>query len=149
MHNTNDMQKISGAQKDGLIKKAREMLGYAYTPYSGFKVGAALLCEDGEVYGGCNIENAAYGPSNCAERTAFFKAVSEGRKKFNAIAVVGGLGGAVKDFCPPCGVCRQVMAEFCPPEDFLIILENGAGKRKEFTLKELLPLGFGAANLEK
>ena len=131
-----------------LLAKAKEMLAFSYTPYSRFKVGAGLLCDDGTVYGGCNIENAAYGPTNCAERTAIFKAVSEGRKKFKAIAIVGGPDGMIKDFCPPCGVCRQVMMEFCNPKDFVIILQNAEGTIKEYTLEELLPLGFGPDNLE-
>ena len=126
-------------------KKARE---YAYCPYSHHSVGAALLTKAGKVYYGCNIENAAYGPTNCAERTAFFKAVSEGEREFDRIAIVGGMNG--KDGsspCAPCGVCRQVMAEFCNPETFKIILTNGANEPLEYTLNELLPLGFGPKNL--
>ena len=97
-----------------LLSMALAARKLAYTPYSGFQVGAALLCEDETVYTGCNIENAAFGPSNCAERTAFFKAVSEGRRSFLAIAIAGGPSGKEpEDFCPPCGVCRQVMMEFC------------------------------------
>ena len=125
------------------------MLSFAYTPYSNFKVGAALLGKSGKIYGGCNIENAAYGPSNCAERTAFFNAVSSGEKSFEAIAIVGGPQGQIKDFCPPCGVCRQVMMEFCKPKEFIILLQNDKGETKRFTLEELLPLGFGAADLER
>ncbi len=136
------------AKKLALLAKAKEMLAFSYTPYSGFKVGAGLLCDDGTIYGGCNIENAAYGPTNCAERTAIFKAVSEGRKKFKAIAIVGGPDGMIKDFCPPCGVCRQVMMEFCNPKDFIVILQNAEGSIKEYTLEEILPLGFGPENLE-
>ncbi len=132
-----------------LFNKARDMLNFSYTPYSNFKVGAALLCQDGTVYGGCNIENAAYGPSNCAERTAFFKAVSEGHLKFDAIMVVGGPEGKIKDYCPPCGVCRQVMMEFCNPDTFKILLAKSEGDIIEYTLKELLPLGFGNADLQK
>ena len=106
-----------------MIRRAFSALPFAYAPYSHFKVGASLLTEDGEVYTGCNIENAAYGPSNCAERTAFFKAISEGKREFLAIAIVGGMEGSeATQYCPPCGVCRQVMAEFCNPEQFLIIL---------------------------
>ncbi len=125
-----------------LIRKAFDMLNYSYVPYSHFTVGAALLCEDGTIIGGCNIENAAYGPSNCAERTAIFKAVSEGRKDFKAICVVGGKDKNVTDFCPPCGVCRQVMAEFCK-ENFQIILAKDEKNYKIYTLDQLLPERFG------
>jgi cytidine deaminase len=104
-------------------------------------VGAALLAKNGTVYRGCNIENASFSPTNCAERTAFFKAVSEGIKEFDAIAIVGNKCGKEGDFCAPCGVCRQVMAEFCDPDDFQIIL--GAGnKTSVYTLREILPMGF-------
>ena len=117
--------------------KAREM---AYAPYSEFKVGAALLAAGGKVYTGCNIENAAYSPSNCAERTAYFKAVSEGERDFEAIAVVGGKD--TPGFCTPCGVCRQVMAEFCDPKKFRIILMDNKGGTITYLLEELLPAGF-------
>lgn len=127
-------------------KKAREM---AYAPYSHFKVGAALLTKTGKLYHGCNIENAAYTPTNCAERTAFFKAVSEGEKEFAKIAIVGGAEGTDADeLCAPCGVCRQVMAEFCDPEKFQIILANGRDKYIQRSLKDLLPFGFGPNNLK-
>lgn len=133
-----------------LAKEALRMRAYAYVPYSGFCVGAALLTETGDIYTGCNIENAAYSPSNCAERTAIFKAVSEGKRKFSAIAIAGGKGGsAPEDYCPPCGVCRQVMMEFCDPETFQIILAKSEDDYRIFTLKELLPLGFGPDSLEK
>ena len=128
--------------KKDLVNAAKEAMKNSYSPYSDFKVGAALLSKDGKVYKGCNIENAAYGPSNCAERTAIFKAVSEGVKDFEAIAIVGGKSGIIEDFCPPCGVCRQVMAEFCH-EDFKIILAGKADEIKEFSLGELLPESFG------
>lgn len=124
-----------------LIQTAVKMLDFSYVPYSHFHVGAALLTKSGKIYTGCNIENAAYGPSNCAERTAIFKAVSEGEKEFEAIAVVGGSEGKIEDFCPPCGVCRQVMAEFCD-KDFKIILSNGKKEVKTFTLSDLLPESF-------
>ncbi len=124
-----------------LIQKAFDMLHFSYAPYSSFRVGAALLVSDGSIYTGCNIENAAFGPSNCAERTAFFKAISEGKKDFSAIAIVGGKNGKVSDFCPPCGVCRQVMAEFCN-KDFDVIIAKSATEYKVFTLKELLPESF-------
>ena len=131
---------------DDLIKTAKEMTKMSYAPYSHFHVGAALLDKKGKVWTGCNIENAAYGPSNCAERTAVFKAVSEGAREFEAIAVVGGPedeagNPKIEDFCPPCGVCRQVLSEFCD-RDFKIILANGKGEQKVFTLAELLPESF-------
>lgn len=132
-----------------LIKIALEARERAYTPYSNFKVGAALLDATGNVHMGCNIENAAYTPTNCAERTAFFKAVSEGVKDFSAIAIVGGMAGATLDYCAPCGVCRQVMREFCNPDTFEIILARNEEEYKVFTLKELLPEGFGPENLDK
>lgn len=121
-------------------KKAREK---SYSPYSHFQVGAALLAKNGKIYHGCNIENAAYTPTNCAERTAFFKAVSEGETEFEKIAIVGGMEGKeANEMCAPCGVCRQVMMEFCEPEEFRIVLADGKGGCKEFTLAEMLPHGF-------
>ena len=122
---------------------------FAYTPYSHFRVGAALLTKDGGIYRGCNIENAAYTPTNCAERTAFFKAVSEGVKEFDAICIVGGKDGVLTEYAPPCGVCRQVMMEFCDPETFQIILATDLEHYDIYTLKELLPLGFGPGNLKE
>lgn len=131
-----------------LIRLAYEGRAYAYTPYSGFRVGAALVGSSGKVYLGCNIENASYGPSNCAERTAFFKAVSQGERQFTSIAVVGGRQEhGPGELCAPCGVCRQVMMEFCDPETFEIILEDGKGGFVKLLLKELLPLGFGPGSL--
>ena len=130
-----------------LISKALGMRAFSYTPYSHFNVGAALLTSDGKVYTGCNIENASYTPANCAERTAFFKAVSEGYCDFSAIAIVGGPAEADKlEICPPCGVCRQVMREFCR-DDFEIILGTSAENYKIYTLSQILPLGFGPSNL--
>jgi len=123
--------------KEELCQKAVEMLRRAYVPYSHFPVGAALECGDGTVFTGCNIENAAYGPTNCAERTAVFKAVSEGRRDFARIVITAD----TDDFCAPCGVCRQVLWEFAP--DLEIILLNRKGETREFTLRELLPHGFG------
>lgn len=140
---------ITNELKIELFDKAKTMLNFSYAPYSHFHVGVALLTKDGNIYTGCNIENAAYGPSNCAERTAFFKAVSEGILKFDAIMVVGGPNGKIKDFCPPCGVCRQVMMEFCNPDEFKIFLAKSKDDIVEYTLKELLPLGFGNADLNK
>ena len=130
-----------------MIDLAIAQLKYSYTPYSGFKVGAALLTAEGKFYTGCNIENAAYSPTNCAERTAFFKAVSEGERAFQAICVVGGKDGILTEYAAPCGVCRQVMMEFCDPDTFQIILATSKDQYEIFTLKELLPLGFGPNNL--
>ena len=132
-----------------LIRAAIEAMGYAYTPYSGFQVGAALLTEEGKIYSGCNIENAAYSPTNCAERTAFFKAVSEGERHFAAICIVGGKNGVLTDYTAPCGVCRQVMREFCDPKTFRVILAVDEENWKEYRLEELLPEGFGPENLWK
>ncbi|MCD8231173.1 MAG: cytidine deaminase [Clostridiales bacterium] len=130
-----------------LIETAIRQLDFSYAPYSGFKVGAALLTQEGEIYTGCNIENAAFSPTNCAERTAIFKAVSEGKRKFKAICIVGGKDGVLTEYAAPCGVCRQVMMEFCDPDTFQIILAIGKEKYDIFTLNELLPMGFGSANL--
>lgn len=135
------------SQIQKLIRTALGQLAFSYAPYSHFHVGAALLAKNGTVYRGCNIENAAYTPSNCAERTAFFKAVSEGVKEFSAICVVGGMNGEVTEYTPPCGVCRQVMMEFCDPEEFEIILATDPEHYQVFRLKELLPMGFGPGNL--
>ena len=141
------MQEMTREKARRLIEAASAQLKYSYAPYSDFRVGAALLARDGRVYQGCNIENAAYGPSNCAERTAFFKAVSEGARDFEAICVVGGKAGRLTSYTPPCGVCRQVMMEFCNPEEFQVILATGTEDYKTYRLKELLPLGFGPGNL--
>ena len=124
-----------------LIKKAKEAMEKAYAPYSGFQVGAALLCEDGRVYTGCNMENAAFSPTLCAERVAFAKAVSEGQREFSAIAICGGKNGVIESLCTPCGVCRQVMAEFCK-KDFKILVAD-AESYQEFSLENLLPNSFG------
>ena len=130
-----------------MIDLAIAQLKYSYTPYSGFKVGAALLTAEGKFYTGCNIENAAYSPTNCAERTAFFKAVSEGERDFRAICIVGGKDGVLTEYAAPCGVCRQVMMEFCNPDTFQIILATGKEQYEVFTLRGLVPLGFGPDNL--
>lgn len=129
-----------------LLERAKEARTQAYCPYSGFAVGAALLCADGAVYAGCNIENAGLTATCCAERTAFFRAVNDGKRQFKAIAIVGGRAGEEPaGYCAPCGVCRQVMAEFCGPE-FEILLTNGK-ELQAFTLAELLPMAFGPGNL--
>ncbi len=133
-----------------LIKQAFEAREKAYTPYSNFRVGAALLGEDGKVYTGCNIESATFTPTICAERTAFANAVSQGVRRFTAIAVVGGPESTESlDICPPCGVCRQFMAEFCSPGEFVIILAKSERDYSVNTLGELLPLSFGPDNLKK
>lgn len=128
-----------------LMAQACEARKKSYSPYSHFCVGAALLCKNGKVYTGCNIENAAYTPTNCAERTAIFKAVSEGEREFEAIAIIGGKQGEDGVFCAPCGVCRQVIAEFCD-KDFKIVLGT-ADSVNVYTLAELLPLSFTKDNL--
>lgn len=140
---------VDKEQIQELISAAMAQLERAYAPYSHFKVGAALLTEEGRIYTGCNIENAAYTPTNCGERTAFFKAVSEGERSFRAICIVGGMDGVPTDYTAPCGVCRQVMMEFCSPEEFEIILASGAEDYQVYKLKDLLPRGFGPGNLEK
>ncbi len=133
--------------KQTLIDAAKEAMKSAYTPYSGFKVGAALLCDDKSIYTGCNIENASYTPTVCAERVAVFKAVSEGKRNFSAIAVCGGADGVLTEkFCHPCGVCRQVLSEFCS-EDFKVYICS-RDDVKEYNLCDLLPFGFGVEDLE-
>lgn len=130
-----------------LIEIAVDMTKMSYSPYSHFRVGAALLAKNGRIYTGCNIENAGYTPTNCAERTAFFKAVSEGVREFEAIAVVGGLHGKINGLTAPCGVCRQVMMEFCDPKTFQVIMATDKENYQTMTLEELLPVGFGPKNL--
>lgn len=130
-----------------LIWDALSGLKYCYAPYSKFKVSAALLTASGKVYTGCNIENAAFSPSMCAERVAFAKAISSGEKNFEAIAIVGGMKGRGTQMCFPCGVCRQVMQEFCDSENFKIITATSAEKYDVYTLDELLPYGFGPDTL--
>ena len=124
-----------------LLALAKEAMGHAYAPYSGYQVGAALLCDDGMVYQGCNIENAAYSPTNCAERTAFFKAIYDGKRDFTAIAICGGKHGVVSSPFFPCGVCRQVMGEFCKG-DFTIYVGDAEGRFHTYTLDALLPESF-------
>lgn len=137
--------------KEELIEKALQARKHAYAPYSGYAVGAALLTGEGKIYTGCNIENASFGATNCAERTAVFKAVSEGEKRIVAIAIAGGKedtsdGEALSDYAYPCGVCRQVLKEFCDM-DLTILVAKSAEDYKEHTLEELLPFGFGGENL--
>ena len=129
-----------------LMELAKEAMTHAYAPYSGFWVGAAVLCADGTVYQGCNVENAAYGECICAERTAMLKAVFDGHRDFSAIAICGGRGGVIEQFCAPCGACRQVLSEFCK-DDLQIHLVSGAGEIRTLTLGELLPWSFSSGNL--
>ena len=132
-----------------LVNLAIEAREHAYVPYSHFAVGAALLTKDGKVYQGCNIENSSYGATNCAERTAFFTAVYQGERDFEAIAIVGGKAGEpVRELCAPCGICRQVMREFCK-DDFKIFLSKGDGTVLETTLTNLLPLSFSKEDLDR
>ena len=135
------MARISKKQTEQLCRLALEARNSSYAPYSGFKVGAALLSSDRQIFTGCNIENSAYSPSICAERVAFAKAVSEGCREFLAIAIAGGAKETPDDYCPPCGVCRQVMAEFCGP-DFTILLAKSTADFKKYTFADILPLAF-------
>ncbi|SHI02009.1 cytidine deaminase [Sporobacter termitidis DSM 10068] len=131
-----------------LLKAAVDARKASYCPYSHFAVGAALLCSDGTVYIGANIENASFSPTVCAERVAFFKAVSDGKRDFTAIAVSGGReGGGPDALVAPCGVCRQVMMEFAKPDAFEVVLADGGGNPKAYRLSDILPLGFGPENL--
>ena len=133
--------------KKELIREAMQVLPNSYVPYSGFHVAAALLCRDGKVFTGVNIENASYPATVCAERSAIFRAVNEGEREFEAIVICGGKDGAVTDYCPPCGICRQVMREFCDPEKFKIILAKSEEDYLEYSLEQLLPLSFGPDHL--
>ena len=136
--------------EEALVSAALKARKQAYAPYSHWTVGAALFTKDGKIYEGCNIENAAYTPTNCAERTAFFKAVSEGAREFAAIAIVGGYDTKEPEsICAPCGVCRQVMMEFCDPDTVRVILGTKDGVQVSQTLKELLPYGFGPDTLNE
>ena len=119
----------------------------SYSPYSGYQVGAALLAADGEIFGGCNIESASFSPTNCAERTALFKAVSEGKRDFTAIAIVGGKAEGELEFCSPCGVCRQALVEFCDPKKFVVYLGTSDMDYKGYLLEELLPYSFTPKNV--
>ncbi len=131
-----------------LIKAALDARQNSYAPYSGYRVGAALLAQDGEIITGCNVENASYGASCCAERTALFKAVSQGKRRFLAIAVAGGRdGGSLSDYAYPCGICRQVLSEFAGKEEFQVIVARSVDDYREFTLEGLLPCGFGGDSI--
>lgn len=129
---------------NALINAAVAARDKSYSPYSHFAVGAALITAEGKIYTGCNVENAAFSPTCCAERVAFFKAVSEGEKHFQAIAIVGGAKGKPLGYCPPCGVCRQVMSEFCDEGSFVIVLAKDENDYETYTLNELLPLSFNS-----
>ena len=132
-----------------LVELAIEAREHAYVPYSHFAVGAALLTKDGKVYQGCNIENSSFGATNCAERTAFFRAVYEGEREFEAIAIVGGPEGRpVSELCAPCGICRQVMAEFCDPKAFRVLMARTETDYRECSLEEVLPFGFTKEELQ-
>ena len=132
-----------------LISEAQKIRGFAYAPYSNFLVGAVLVTKDGKLYHGCNIENAGHTATNCAERTAFFKAISEGERNFSKIAIVGAPMGVEPNLLTaPCGVCRQVMMEFCDPETFIIVMPDGENGIIEILLKDLMPFGFGPNNLK-
>lgn len=146
------IDKIPEDTKAKLISMALEARQYAYAPYSGYAVGAALLCEDGSIYTGCNVENASFGATNCAERTAVFQAVSEGKRHFTAIAIVGGQADEKSEttsYAFPCGVCRQVLREFSKPEQMLILVGKSVHDYQEMTLAQLLPESFGPEHLEK
>ena len=129
------------------MAKALEMVGKAYAPYSHFQVGAAVLAASGRLYGGANVENASSGATICAERSAIIAAVNAGERKLTAIAVCGGKDGKVTDYCPPCGICRQVMREFCNPRTFRVIIAKSAREFREATLDKLLPASFGPETL--
>ena len=132
-----------------LMEAAVAAREYAYAPYSEYRVGAALLCKDGRIYTGCNIENAGYTPTNCAERSAIFAAVMAGERKIVALAVAGGANGKVTDYCAPCGVCRQVMREFADPKELVVYVARSATDFKTYTLEQLLPESFGPDNLSR
>lgn len=134
---------VSRSLIKNLIREAILAMEHAYAPYSNFKVGTALLTAKQKIYTGCNIESASLSPTNCGERTSFFKAISEGEKDFAAIAVVGGKDGVITDYCPPCGVCRQVIREFVNPHRFLVIVAKSEEDYLVYFLEELLPMGFG------
>ncbi len=138
-----DLKHLDKKTEELLVKKAGEAKEYSYSPYSGFRVGAALLTKSGRIYTGCNIENAAYTPTNCAERTAVFKAVSEGERDFRAIAVCGD----AEEYLAPCGVCRQVLLEFTEPEKFVVLMAAKSGEYRKMTLAELLPASFSKSDL--
>ncbi len=138
---------VSRSVVKNLIREAIDGMKLSYSPYSNFQVGAALLTAKQRIYSGCNIENASYAATNCAERTAIYKAVSEGEREFAAIAIVGGKGGNITDYCPPCGICRQTLREFVDPKRFLVILAKSEDDYMLYFLEELLPVSFGPNQL--
>lgn len=141
------MENIKDIDAEALVQAALDARRNAYAPYSHYAVGASLLTEEGEIFSGCNIENASYGAANCAERTAFFRAVSLGKRKFRAIAVAGGMEGEQPvEYAYPCGICRQVMREFCG-DDFKIIVARSENDFREYRLDEILPFGFGGDSI--
>ena len=139
--------KVDRAMEEALAGKALDMTRASYAPYSRFRVGAAVLAASGRVYGGANVENASYGATVCAERAAIFAAVAAGERELVALAVAGGRDGEVTDYCPPCGICRQVMREFARPESFRVLVARSATDYRAYALSELLPEGFGPENL--
>ena len=144
----NDMKTdITAAERERLVEAALESMKNSYAPYSHFNVGAAVLAQSGKIYTGANVENASYPAGICAERSAVSCAVSHGEKKIMAVAIVGGRDFKVSSFCAPCGICRQVLREFCEPQELLVILDDGNGMRKEMTLAQLLPESFGPDSL--
>ena len=141
------MENIKDIDAAALVQAALDARRNAYVPYSHYAVGAALLTEEGEIFHGCNVENASYGATNCAERTAFFRAVSQGKRKFRAIAIAGGMEGEKPvEYAYPCGICRQVMREFCK-DDFIIIVAKSVEDFQEYRLEEILPFGFGGESI--
>lgn len=141
------MENIKDIDVAALVQAALDARENAYVPYSHYAVGAALLTEEGEIFPGCNIENASYGATNCAERTAFFRAVSQGKRKFRAIAIAGGMEGEKPvEYAYPCGICRQMMREFCK-DDFKVIVAKSAEDFQEYRLEEILPFGFGGESI--
>ena len=128
---------------ENLVARALEMVPRAYAPYSRFQVGAAVLAESGKIYGGANVENASYPAGICAERCAIAQAAAAGERRLAAIAICGGRDGVISDFCPPCGICRQTMREFCDPEEFRVVVARSSADCKVYALAQLLPESFG------
>ena len=150
MENRSDKKNPAGfadVDRAELIKRSLGVIGNSYAPYSNFNVAAAVLCGSGRIFTGVNVENASYPAGLCAERNAIFSAVAEGERLIRAVAIVGGANGQISDYCSPCGICRQVMREFCAPEDMLVIMARSPEDYIERTLEELLPLSFGPESL--
>ena len=138
-----------GFDRKELVARAFSVIHNSYAPYSHFNVAAAVLCSSGKIYTGVNVENASYPAGICAERTAIVHAAAEGEREITAIAIIGGANGEVDDYCPPCGVCRQFMREFCNPEKMIVIMAKSPEEWTEMTLEQLLPMSFGPDNLGK